>query len=387
MNIARIALILAAFFFLVMALCLYFFMKTRRQKVVSNSKRIKALLKLKEEIRPNFDYPHAIRVELHCKSKKEFDKEDVAALAKTNAHKLEEPYSIKLENAFKAKEFQRHAAAIYKSLPPSQEDIQRSKLSEEAFLKIEKKEFDKLALFPEDEEEITLQCVISYSSPTGKNQYENSKTYKAEAFDLKEKKFEPIPFEMPSFDPTAPSEAAEKEIQLEGITYRLTKTEAILLNGKESKGTIKLPRQVEGLPLKRIAMEAFMGNEALEKVGFSPSVIEIGERAFKSCSNLASVKLNDGLSSIKDGAFQNCTSLSKASLPKTLKELGGEAFSFCSSLKSIVLPESLDRVGPGAFWHSDALKIKSPLSEEKPSWDRSWNNEEKEIKWGYQSSK
>ncbi len=389
MDIAIIAVSLTTAFILAMVFCLLLRSSHQAKRVVSNSRRIYALKKLKQEIKPNLDYSHNVLVEIVCKSKKEFDQSDIDSLAKANAYKLEEPYALKMENLYKEKEFQKHAKRIFEACPPSHKDIQSSKTSESTFLSIEKKEFDRLAYFPKDEADLTFQILISYTSPTGKNHYENTKTYHVEGFDFKAKEFNPIPFEIPDIDNPVLSkqEEAEKTIQIEGIVYLLNENEAVLISGKDAKGALKLPKNVEGLPLKRIAPNAFMGKQDIESIVFPSSLIEIGANAFCGCLGLRQVKFNEGLLYIKERAFHNCGALTKASLPKSLKEIGGEGFSSCHSLKSIVLPESLDYIGPGAFWLDDALKIKSPLSGEKSTWDKSWNNEEKEIKWGYQSSK
>lgn len=387
-TILIVALVLVALTFgTVLLLCIR--SKILKKRVKGISKRIKALDKLRNEIVPNLGYTHSIVARYACGSKKEFDKSDVDALAKANAHRLLEPYSIKTENLFKQDEFQRHAERIYQSCPPSEEDVRACKMSKKRFLKIETQEFNLHSRFPKDDIDVTLQAIISYTSPAGRNHYENSKTYRPEQFGLKIREFEPIPFEIPGFDVSvAPKEEeTPKEAKIDDVLYRLGKDEATLISGKEAKGIIKLPSQIEGLPLRKIAQDAFLENKALESIALPTTVVEIGERAFKACAALKEVKLNEGLKSIKERAFQGCESLIKANLPKSLTELGGEAFSSCPSLKSIVLPESLDYVGPGAFWLSDALKIKSPLLEEKPTWDKSWNNEEKEVKWGYQSSK
>ena len=387
-TILIIVLVLIALAFGVV-LFLYTRSHILRKRVRNVSKRIKALNKLRSEIAPKLGYCHNVVVRYSCKSKKEFDKTNVDALAKTNANRLIEPYSVKTENLFKQAEFQRHAETIYNSLPPSEEDIHSCKLSEKAFLKLEKEEFTSLSKLLEDNVDVTLQIIVSYVSPAGRNHYENSKTYTPEQFGLKPKTFKPITFEIPRFDvdETPKVEEEVKETKIDDVLYRLGKDEAILISGKEAKGALKLPSKVEGLPLTRIAEDAFVGNKALENVTLPTSMIEIEERAFKACLSLKEIKFNEGLESIKERAFQGCESLVKAALPKTLKELGGEAFSSCPNLKSIVLPESLDYIGPGTFWLCDALKIKSPLPEEKPTWDKSWNNEEKEVKWGYQSSK
>lgn len=73
------------------------------------------------------------------------------------------------------------------------------------------------------------------------------------------------------------------------------------------------------------------------------NVIEIGNSAFQSCSNLRKVTLSNSLKSIGEHAFENCTSLEHIDLPHTLELIGHGAFNGCDNLKSVNYNGSLEQ--------------------------------------------
>ena len=74
-------------------------------------------------------------------------------------------------------------------------------------------------------------------------------------------------------------------------------------------------------------------------------VVEIGNYAFRGCSNLESITIPDGVTKIDNAVFENCTSLSFVKLPKNLSELGQDVFEACSSLKEITIPDGITKIG------------------------------------------
>ncbi len=64
-----------------------------------------------------------------------------------------------------------------------------------------------------------------------------------------------------------------------------------------------------------IADGAFSGCDAIS-VTLSSQLVTIGEKAFKDCKKLKTVKFFDSLEYIGDSAFENCTSLEKIELPE-----------------------------------------------------------------------
>ena len=69
--------------------------------------------------------------------------------------------------------------------------------------------------------------------------------------------------------------------------------------------------------------------------GQTYTVTSIGDRAFKSRYNLASVIIPDSVTSIGNRAFSECYSLTSVTIPGSVTSIGERAFGDCDSLKSI----------------------------------------------------
>ena len=101
----------------------------------------------------------------------------------------------------------------------------------------------------------------------------------------------------------------------------------------------------------------------LTKIVFPNRLKEIGDVAFRSCTNLQDVTLPKNLERIGSSAFVNCTSLSEMKLPVGLKEIKGNAFANCRALTSIELPDALTFLRSQAFRECTGLtEITLPAS-------------------------
>jgi len=61
-------------------------------------------------------------------------------------------------------------------------------------------------------------------------------------------------------------------------------------------------------------------------------VIEIGEEAFKGCTNLTSVIVTKTITNISKAAFENCSNLKKIVIPSTVINIGVNVFMGCRDL-------------------------------------------------------
>ncbi len=68
-----------------------------------------------------------------------------------------------------------------------------------------------------------------------------------------------------------------------------------------------------------------------DAIAIGGEITEIGERAFRGCSDVTEVTVPDSVTRIGDGAFENCRLLVSVSLPATLERLG-RAFAGCKRL-------------------------------------------------------
>nr|MCR4718484.1 leucine-rich repeat domain-containing protein [Bacillota bacterium] len=88
---------------------------------------------------------------------------------------------------------------------------------------------------------------------------------------------------------------------------------------------------------------AYIGDEAfissyVQEIEFS-NVQEIGNRAFKACSRLASITFGSGTSLIGTEAFEDCSALSSVKFPYSIKRIGPGAFANCSALSTVDMSE------------------------------------------------
>lgn len=137
-------------------------------------------------------------------------------------------------------------------------------------------------------------------------------------------------------------------------------------------GYIKIPSTYNGLPVTRIADEAFRNVLTLKHVIIPESIVYVGNAVFKHCFNLISVTvLCDGLSlgsevfwdchnlkdisfagfvEINEYAFLGCESIENIVLSDKITEIDVHAFAECYSLKSITIPTSVTNIYHAAFW-------------------------------------
>ena len=78
-------------------------------------------------------------------------------------------------------------------------------------------------------------------------------------------------------------------------------------------------------------------------------VTEIGEKAFKNCSELKKVVIPDSVVKINSCAFLDCKNLIEVKLPENVTEISFACFSGCKHLRTVVLNGKLDNIDMFAF--------------------------------------
>lgn len=118
---------------------------------------------------------------------------------------------------------------------------------------------------------------------------------------------------------------------------------------------IKLP---EGT---NVGQNAFKNCTNLKKISLPDDLQSVGDSAFEGCINLTDVALKKGSRTLLTNsfygnyAFKNCSKLTMIIIPEDANYISDYAFYGCSSLKSISMPESIDRVGQYAFYGCKSL--------------------------------
>lgn len=109
----------------------------------------------------------------------------------------------------------------------------------------------------------------------------------------------------------------------------------------------------------------FISCEALKRVVFKGTTIEIGDACFLGCKSLYDIVLPEHAKTIGESAFEDCESLNQIYIPGTVKSISANAFSRCKRLKDVVLSEGVKQIDYWAFNNCDNLEeIRLPYSME-----------------------
>ncbi|MDF7799427.1 leucine-rich repeat domain-containing protein [Pontiellaceae bacterium B1224] len=144
-------------------------------------------------------------------------------------------------------------------------------------------------------------------------------------------------------------------ISSNGVSYLLTSTCAVLIDGGDPVGNLVLPNEVDGLPVRIIADHAFFGCYSLTSVTIPDSVTSIGYLAFVFCRGLTSLTIPESVTYIEEGAFYSCGSLTDITIPDGVTFIGRNAFGH-TGVANVTIPSSVTYIGEGAFRGSFSLQ-------------------------------
>lgn len=131
---------------------------------------------------------------------------------------------------------------------------------------------------------------------------------------------------------------------------------AITITGCDSgaEGSLVIPEQIDGKPVKKIVPLAFNDTNISEIT--LPDSIEIIEENTFSSSPFRKINIGNGVTRIGRAAFRFCRKLEEITFSNNLQRIDELAFEFNMSLKDITLPESLVRLGSGVFRRCTSLE-------------------------------
>ncbi len=142
---------------------------------------------------------------------------------------------------------------------------------------------------------------------------------------------------------------------------KLNKNSCEIVKYKQKATKLKIPTQIDGLNVTKIACYAFHSCSTLSEIELPNTIKSIGEDAFKYCSALQNIILPNTIESISDGVFGYCSALQNITLPDTIESIGNYTFYECKSLTNINLPNTIKTIGKGAFKYCSALtKVELP---------------------------
>ncbi|MBR7062065.1 MAG: leucine-rich repeat protein, partial [Clostridia bacterium] len=119
--------------------------------------------------------------------------------------------------------------------------------------------------------------------------------------------------------------------------------------GGHMESELVIPSTIQELTVTQIGDGAFRDCTDITSVTLPESVTIINGWAFEGCSNLMSIVIPENVNEIGDGAFRACSALEGITIPDGVTRIGGATFEGCTGLTSVVLPENVTEIGDGAF--------------------------------------
>jgi len=102
-----------------------------------------------------------------------------------------------------------------------------------------------------------------------------------------------------------------------------------------------------------IGTSAFLNCTQLTSITIGSGVISIGKSAFNGCTALTNANIGSG--AIGESAFNGCTSLANVTLGNGVTQIGKNAFIRCAQIPSITIGSGVTSIGSGAFNGCTAL--------------------------------
>ncbi len=122
-----------------------------------------------------------------------------------------------------------------------------------------------------------------------------------------------IPNVMPGKDVNVFGTFNHDEVILNGVTYQIVNSEAIIIDNANISGELSIPSSVEdkgkNYPVKNIPSGIFTNNSGITSLIIADGIISIGARAFSNCSSLTSISIPNSVTSIGERAFANIDKL------------------------------------------------------------------------------
>ena len=78
-------------------------------------------------------------------------------------------------------------------------------------------------------------------------------------------------------------------------------------------------------------------------------VTNIGDEAFKDCTEVTSIAIPESVTNIGSKAFRGCSGLTRVTIPDSVLSIGNDAFRDCSGLTSITIPNGVTSIGDCVF--------------------------------------
>ena len=126
--------------------------------------------------------------------------------------------------------------------------------------------------------------------------------------------------------------------------------------GECQDARIVVPAMYNGLPVTKIATDAFKSQCGFYEIILPSSITAIGARAFENCQGLKTIKIPSNVKYLERETFSNCTSLESVVLSNNILQIMENCFAYCTSLQRINLPSGLLKIREYAFGNCSKLE-------------------------------
>jgi len=124
---------------------------------------------------------------------------------------------------------------------------------------------------------------------------------------------------------------------------------------------VRVPAEIDGMPVLAIGQNAFYSRYQIASIVLPEGLTLIDRNAFYSCTGLESVTLPSTLVTIGENAFRECESLKAITIPKGVTKIGLRAFQECRQLRRVDIPASVGTISNHTFYGChDTLTIYAP---------------------------
>lgn len=185
--------------------------------------------------------------------------------------------------------------------------------------------------------EIKTEAIAKLPEPT-KNEVIEDKT--GNDYEVADPTKKEVTYKAPA-DQKAKTVTIPDKVEIDGVTYKVTKVDDGAFKGNKTVTTVKVPS----------------------------TVATIGKDAFNGCSKLKTVSIPKNVTEIGKNAFKGCAALTKITLPSKCTKIGANAFNGCKKMKTITIKSTKltsKSIASGAFKGlSKSVTIKVPKKQLK----------------------
>jgi len=155
-------------------------------------------------------------------------------------------------------------------------------------------------------------------------------------------------------------QCGSKEQEENGFCYRVKGKKRVSIygftgeTGYDGNGlAVTIPATLGGLPVTKIATNAFNDCDKIKKITISENVTEIGKYAFYDCDLLQCVDIPDSVVKIKRYAFYDCDVLAQVSIGTGVKKVMRDAFCSCPLLSNVYFNGNAPKLSKWVFCRTD----------------------------------